>query len=56
MNTTAGNIANMNTQGSTTDLAKEIPNQIVAQNVNSANVSAIKTQDQMLGSLLDIKA
>lgn len=39
---------------SQTDLAKEIPDQIIAQDAVAANVSAIKTQDQMLGSLLDI--
>ena len=41
---------------SQTDLAKEIPDQIVAQSATAFNVSAIKTQDEMLGSLLDIKA
>lgn len=41
---------------SQTDLAKEIPNQIIAQDVTAVNVQAIKTQDEMLGSLLDIKA
>lgn len=40
---------------SQTNLAKEIPNQIIAQNATAANISAIKTQDKMLGSLLDIK-
>ena len=41
---------------SQTDLAKELTDQIVAQDGTSANVSAIKTQDEMFGSLLDIKA
>ncbi|MDA7816813.1 flagellar basal body protein [Sulfurimonas sp.] len=41
---------------SQTDLAKEIPDQIVAQDATSVNVSAIKTQDEMFGTLLDIKA
>lgn len=41
---------------SQTDLAKEIPNQIVAKEATAVNVTAIKTQDEMLGSLLDIKA
>ena len=41
---------------SQTDLAKEIPDQMIVQNVTAANVSAIKTQDEMLGSLLDMKA
>lgn len=50
------NINNKNSQGSQTDLAKEMTNQIVAEDVAAVNVSAIKTQDEMLGSLLDIKA
>ena len=41
---------------SQTDLNKEIPDQIVAQNATAVNVSVIKTQDEMFGSLLDIKA
>lgn len=85
MNTTANNVANVNTDGfipngtkisnsgnslnantsladnngsqrSQTDLAKEIPDQIIAQDTVAVNVSAIKTQDEMLGSLLDMKA
>jgi len=40
---------------SQTDLNKEIPNQIIASGVNEANVNAIKTQDEMLGTLLDLK-
>ncbi|EQB34453.1 hypothetical protein M947_10630 [Sulfurimonas hongkongensis] len=41
---------------SQTDLAKEIPDQLVVQSATAANVTSIKTQDEMLGSLLDIKA
>ena len=41
---------------SQTDLAKEIPDQIIAQDAVGVNVAAIKTQDQMFGTLLDIKA
>ena len=41
---------------SQTDLAKELTDQIVAQDATVANISVIKTQDEMLGSLLDIKA
>ncbi len=40
---------------SQTDLAKEIPDQIIVQNATAMNVTAIKTQDEMLGSLLDMK-
>lgn len=84
-NTTANNIANVNTENfkssdtrvstasgsphantrvsddtlsskSQTSLNKEIPNQIIAEDVSAVNIQAIKTQDEMLGSLLDIKA
>jgi len=41
---------------SQTDLNTEMTNQIVIENVQKANVSAIKTQDEMMGSLLDIRA
>jgi flagellar hook protein FlgE len=41
---------------SQTDLTKEIPDQITISGVEKANVSAIRTQDEMFGSLLDIKA
>lgn len=47
---------NNGSQKSQTDLAKEIPNQIIASEATALNVQAIKTQDEMLGSLLDIKA
>ena len=39
-----------------TDLAQEMTKQIIAQNSTEVNASAIKTADQMLGSLLDMKA
>lgn len=41
---------------SQTDLAKEIPDQIIAQDATAVNVTAIKTQDDILGTLLDLKA
>ena len=85
LNTSANNIANVNTDGfvpsdtqitsngeatttntrlsddsgsakSQTDLATELTNQIIAQDAVAVNVSAIKTQEEMIGSLLDIKA
>jgi flagellar hook protein FlgE len=85
LNTSASNVANVNTDGfipqdtrisntggtptantrvadnngslkSQTDLSKEIPDQIVSGGVAESNVSAIKTQDEMFGTLLDIKA
>lgn len=40
---------------SQTDLAKEMTDQITIQNTTVANVQAIRTQDEMLGSLLDIR-
>lgn len=84
LNTTANNIANVNTDGfipsdtrissdanslranirqaddngslkSQTDLAKEIPDEIIAQNATAVNVNVIRTQDEMIGTLLDIK-
>jgi len=41
---------------SQTDLSKEITDQMVVEDVTAANVAAIRTQDEMLGSLLDTKA
>jgi len=41
---------------SQTDISKEIPDQMIAEKATMGNVSAIKTQDEMFGSLLDIKA
>ena len=41
---------------SQTDISKEIPDQIIAQDATALNVTAIKTQDEMFGTLLDIKA
>jgi len=41
---------------SQTDLAKELPDQIIVEDAVEANAVAIKTQDDVLGSLLDIKA
>lgn len=40
---------------SQTNLAKEITDQMTIQNTTTANVQAIRTQDEMLGSLLDIR-
>jgi len=45
----------MNANSKQKDLTKEIPNQIIAQGVAEVNVDAIKTQDSMLGTLLDVK-
>lgn len=51
LNTTAKSI-----EKQSGDLAKDMTNLVVAQDVNEVNVTAIKAQDEMLGSLLDIKA
>ncbi len=85
MNTTAHNVANVNTDGfvpsdtrmsssgnsivaqtaqadddgslkSQTDLSKEITDQIIAGDVTAVNATVIRTQDDMLGTLLDMKA
>ena len=41
---------------SQTNLTKEITDQISIEKVTEANVNTIRTQNEMLGSLLDIKA
>lgn len=41
---------------SQTNLTKEITDQMTIEKVTAANVEAIRTQDKMLGSLLDLKA
>lgn len=57
LNKSAHNIANVNntSKETQTDLAKELTEQILIQNSVESNVSAIKVQDDILGSLLDIK-
>ena len=39
---------------SQTNLNKEIPDQLIVQNGHEVQATAIKTQDEMIGSLLDI--
>ena len=41
---------------SQTNLSKEIPDMMISQGGLAVNVTAIKTQDAMLGTLLDLKA
>jgi flagellar hook protein FlgE len=41
---------------SQTDLSKEMTDQMIADKAVAANVNAIKTKGDMMGSLLDIKA
>jgi len=40
---------------SQTNLTKEIPDLMIEEITNAVNVSAIKTQNEMLGTLIDIK-
>lgn len=47
---------NSGAQTSQTDLSKEMVTQIVVEDITDINVAAIKTQDEMFGTLLDIKA
>lgn len=58
-NTVTANNAKADDNGlkrSQTDLAKEIPDLIIVEKATALNVTAIKTQDEMIGSLLDTKA
>jgi len=41
---------------SQTDLAKELPDQILAQDAVAINIETIRTHDEMMGTLLDMKA
>ena len=54
LNTSAKNISSV--ANKEVDLSKEMTNQIVAQNNTEANVTAIKAADEVMGTLLDIKA
>jgi len=63
LSSTANGIISANTQFATdncsqqsqTDLTKEITDQIAISRSVEANVNTIKTQNEMFGSLLDIK-
>jgi len=50
LNTTAKDI-----QNPPQNLEKNITNLIVAEKSSAVNINSIKTQDEMIGSLLDIK-
>lgn len=41
---------------SQTDLSKEITDQVSIEKIAQSNIKAIRTQDEMLGSLLDIRS
>ena len=51
----AGPTAVSEPTGQGTDLIKEIPEQIVVADGFSAQVTAVKTRDEILGTLLDMK-
>ncbi len=48
------NVLNSSQQFSGTKLEVDIPQQMMIQNSYKANASVIKTQDEMIGSLMDI--
>lgn len=47
-------VANSAKTGNPTDLAKEVTDQIVIEKSVDVNAQAIKAQDKMIGSLLDL--
>lgn len=47
-------VANSTKTGNPTDLAKEVTDQIVIEKSVDVNAQAIKAQDKMIGSLLDL--
>ncbi|MEA1983906.1 MAG: hypothetical protein U9N39_10210 [Campylobacterota bacterium] len=51
LNSTAKSI-----EKSSPDLAKDMTNLMIAEDVHAVNITTIKTQNEMMGSLLDIKA
>lgn len=52
-NTTSS--ASNGSEKSQTDLSKELTDQTVIEKATQSNVQAIRTQDEMFGSLLDIR-
>ncbi|MDD2383637.1 MAG: flagellar basal body rod C-terminal domain-containing protein [Sulfurospirillaceae bacterium] len=53
-NNGSGVVAQSSQTGNRTDLAKEMTDQISIEKSVDANAQAIKTQDKMIGSLLDL--
>ena len=51
----ANNIANIS-KGSNVDVTEEIEDQIVSKAAIQANVNVIKTNDETLGTILDIRS
>ena len=52
----AGRIANAADQGSNVNVVEAAVNQAASQNSFNANVAALKVQDEMMGTLLDVMA
>ncbi len=50
----AANIAGRIAQASQADLAREIPSQMLNRRMFSAQLNTLKTQDEMLGELVDL--
>jgi len=55
INTLQTNQNSMNNLAKEKDLTKSIPQQISLEKNHEANATAIRTQDDMMGTLLDIK-
>jgi len=55
MQNSANNIANIS-KGSNVDVTEEIVDQIVSKAAIQANVDVIKTNDETLGTILDIRS
>jgi flagellar hook protein FlgE len=54
-NPTEGSVVAVNSRGENpTSLARELTDQISIENGFAANTKAIKTEDEMIGSLLDL--
>ncbi|MHC4884623.1 MAG: flagellar basal body rod C-terminal domain-containing protein [Planctomycetota bacterium] len=43
-------------EGSNTDLTEEIPQNMISQRGMEANTAAVRTQDEMLGTVIDLLA
>lgn len=56
MNQSAQRVANLNTDQATTDLSKEMNDQMMIEKNFQSNAVAIKTADELLGSLIDLRA
>ena len=52
----AHRVANINTPGFKTELAEEVVEQIKAEKELAANADVIRTQDEMLGEVVDLVA